>query len=594
MPSLVTEKARVMTAIRIRDTFQSNNQLNHYMVAAKHVPFVDDNNPPPPLNSEDFIYYQLGRDIIFGKKIDADDVATAIRNYPWASGTIYAAYDDKDPDLYKKKFYSITKEGAEYSVFKCLYNNKNAPSTYEPKKSETAINDELYLTNDGYIWKLMYSVTENDYKKFTVGQEWFPCFDNPEARTNSVDGAIHAIVTEFGGSQYNTYANGSFRSISINGNNLIHSIQSDGVLSANTDYYKYCALHINSGTGAGQLGQIEEYIVTGSDRRVLMKQPFTIAPDFSSKFSIAPFVEIKGDGAGAEAVVTVNTTSNSIHSVSVIRPGNNYTVATASVVANPSTLTANGAVIRAILPPQGGHGESVERELFASSMVISSEFDGTEGGVFSTDNDYRVSAVMVNPTFANTVVTVENVFGFAPEQSVRQANGMRATISAVNLDGADSIRLKNITGIVEVGEALIASNTSNSSIATSLVETVDRDLTRFDNRFAYSVEAVTPLNQFIPDEKIYQPFTGAYGYLQNVSGNTMFLTGVVGTFSVSDFSVGFEAEFIGEESDAVAKITGYSRPALVKTLGECIYIQTTTPVDRADDQAERLKVLIEF
>ncbi|AGR47766.1 baseplate wedge subunit [Sinorhizobium phage phiM12] len=594
MPSLVTEKARVMTAVRMRDSFQSNNLLNHYMVAAKHVPFDDDNNPPMPVNSDDFQYYDMARDIIFGKKITPDDVATAIKNYTWQSGTIYTAYDDKDGDLYKKKFYAITKEGAEYSVFKCLYNNKGKPSTFQPKKSETNIADELYLTNDGYIWKLLYSVSENQYKKFAIGQDVFPCFANPDATENAVDGAIHAIITEFGGSGYNTYANGSFRTIAVNGNNLIHAIQSDGVLSANTDYYKSCAIHINAGTGAGQLRQIEEYIVTGSDRRILLKNAFTVDPDFSSKFAIAPFVQIEGDGQGAEAVVTINATSNAIHSVQMVRLGEGYTVANATIIANPSTLSANSATVRAILSPQGGHGYDVEKELFASRMVISSQFDGNEGGVFSTDNDYRITAVMVDPVFANTVVTVADITGFTAEQKVTQNNGMSATISAVNLDGANTIRLKNIKGIVEVGETIVASNTSNSSIASADVTLVDRDLTKFDNRSVYSVEAVTPLSEFVIDEKIVQSSTGAYGYLHSVSGNTMFLTGVVGTFSVSDFTVGFEAEFVGESSDAVAKITGFNRPSLVKTAGECIYIQTTTPVERADDQAERLKVLIEF
>lgn len=594
MAGLITDKALVFTATHIRDMFQSNTQMNAYMVAANHIPYEDDGNPPAPDNSELFQYYDMARLIIFGKRIQPDDVALAIEYYPWTSGLVYAAYDDQDVNLHTKKFYTITKEGSTYSVFKCLYNNKGAPSTYSPKASETNIADEFYRTNDDYVWKLLYSVSENQFTKFTTSNKYFPCFDNSAAKANAVEGAIHSIVTTSGGSGYNSYISGSFRTINISGNNLIHAVQSDDVLSANTDFYKYCGLYINSGTGMGQLRQIEEYIVTGSDRRIMLKSAFTVAPDYSSKFDIAPYVKITGDGIEAEAIVSINATSNSIHSIEMVDIGKSYTVANVEIVANPAVLTSNNAVCRAIISPQGGHGSDIPAELNAKSVIFSTEFNGSENGAIPVSNDYRITALVLNPEFANTVVTVESSAGFLVGQTVKQAEGLDAIISGVNLDGVDTLRLKNIKGMVEVGSNIISANATHQNIATSGVTATDRDLSLIDNRSAYAVEAVSPLNQFIMDEKIYQEVTNAYGYLHSIDGGTMYLTGVVGTFSVSDFTIGVDTVLIGETSGAIAKINGYIQPDLVKTRGKCLYIQTTTPIERSVSQAERLKLVIEY
>jgi hypothetical protein len=537
----------------------------------------------------------MQRKIIFGKLLNPDDLALAITYNAWTSGIVYDAYDDIEPNPASKKFFVISQEGSEYSVFKCLYNAKGAPSINQPRKSETNIEDEFYRTNDEYVWKLLYTVSQTEVTKFALPNKLFPCFENPVANTVAVEGAIHSVLTEFGGSGYNSYISGSFRAINVNGNNQIHAVQSDSVLSANTDYYKYCGIHINSGTGMGQLRQIEEYIVTGSDRRLVLKEPFTVAPDYSSKFDIAPFVKIEGDGIAAEAIVSINATSNSIHSISMINIGQEYTVANVEIVANPAVMTSNNAVCRAVISPQGGHGSDIPTELFAKAVIFSTVFSGTEGNVFPVENDYRTTALYLNPVFANTVLTCDGISGFQVGHTVVQDAGLIGTVVGVNIDGDDTIRLKNITGIVDVGAELMAMDlVSNTVIMTTVVLATDRSLSTFDNRSNYSVEAVSPLSQFVLDEKISQDITGAYGYLHSIVDNVMYLTGVVGSFNISDFTIGFEAFLSGETSGAIAKITGYNPPDIIKTRGKCLYINTTTPIERSEDQAERLKLVIQY
>jgi hypothetical protein len=59
-------------------------------------------------------------------------------------------------------------------------------------------------------------------------------------------------------------------------------------LSSNTDFYKNNSFYIRSGTGAGQLRTITEYIVTGEERRVLLNSGLSVYPDATSIFEIGP------------------------------------------------------------------------------------------------------------------------------------------------------------------------------------------------------------------------------------------------------------------------------------------------------------------
>ena len=61
-------------------------------------------------------------------------------------------------------FVSVEEANGNYSVFKCLYNNKDSASTDKPTKTETSANDDVYITTaDKYQWKYMYELTAAEY-----------------------------------------------------------------------------------------------------------------------------------------------------------------------------------------------------------------------------------------------------------------------------------------------------------------------------------------------------------------------------------------------------------------------------------------------
>ena len=87
-------------------------------------------------------------------------------------------------------------------------------------------------------------------------------------------------------------------------------------------------------------------------------------------------VPIKGDGSGGRCSVVVNA-AGKMDSVEITNGGSNYTFGTVDLNAvgltNPSGST--DAAFNVIIPPQGGHGADVYRELGANRVLIYSRLE---------------------------------------------------------------------------------------------------------------------------------------------------------------------------------------------------------------------------
>src|SRR5690606_14062035 len=89
--------------------------------------------------------------------------------------------------------------------------------------------------------------------------------------------------------------------------------------SSVNDTYNGSAIYINTGTGAGQLREITDYV--GATRVATVDTLFTTAPGASSTYTISPKVVINGDGSGAQAYSV--GTGGSISRIISITPGTN-------------------------------------------------------------------------------------------------------------------------------------------------------------------------------------------------------------------------------------------------------------------------------
>ena len=223
---------------------ESANSL-YYVYLGKHTGFTDDNSPPTANNSDESSFYQQYRDMIYGKQVTTSDIKHMVNKNAWANGTVYTQYDNNEGALSTKNFFvSVPEANGNYSVFKCLYNNKGAASTDIPTKTETAANDDIYITTaDKYQWKYMYELTAAEYNKFNTADK-IPLVIDTNVTGNAVPGAIDSVSVVNGGTRYNSVANGVVKDASVGGNNLI--IELESLVSANVTISNTTAAGSNS------------------------------------------------------------------------------------------------------------------------------------------------------------------------------------------------------------------------------------------------------------------------------------------------------------------------------------------------------------
>ena len=107
-----------------------------------------------------------------------------------------------------------------------------------------------------------------------------------------------------------------------------------------------------------------------------------------------PVTIASGDGTGF--VATATSSGGVITSIVISNVGANYTYLTLTIGG-----AGTGAVTRAIISPLGGHGSSAVKELSAFYVMINSIFAYGEGGIATTNNDYRKILLIQDPLLLN-------------------------------------------------------------------------------------------------------------------------------------------------------------------------------------------------
>jgi hypothetical protein len=113
---------------------------------------------------------------------------------------------------------------------------------------------------------------------------------------------------------------------------------------------------------------------------------------YDTALSAVTVVVTTGDGTGLTATATV--TDGSVTDVSVTNAGSNYSYATVEI----SSGVGSGAVLYAPTSPIGGHGFDPVSELGSTHVMITAEFNASEGGSIPVDVDFHQIGLLVNPT----------------------------------------------------------------------------------------------------------------------------------------------------------------------------------------------------
>jgi hypothetical protein len=180
-----------------------------YCFLAQVLPWVDDNNPDVPEQSQRYLK-NVYKSMFVAKHITSNNITPVAQRFDWTSGEIYDYYRD-DIDMFQKdssgllvKIFYVKNRYDQ--VFKCLDNNNGAESTDEPFFQPGTYNTNNVFASgvDGYKWKYIYTIDVGNKVKF-MDSTWIPVpvgSKTPNATTTAGIGSIDAVILTNGGINY--------------------------------------------------------------------------------------------------------------------------------------------------------------------------------------------------------------------------------------------------------------------------------------------------------------------------------------------------------------------------------------------------------
>ena len=259
-------------------------------------------------------------------------------------------------------------------------------------------------------------------------------------------------------------------------------------------------------------------------------------------------ITIHGDGTGGLCSVTVS--GGAVTAVTVTTRGSGYTFAT---VSNAQIVTAgatglSGAELDVIVPPKGGHGANAHTELGGFFVMLNTSLEGTESantGDFSAVNDFRKIALLRDPTKSAVAVT---------SNTARLTKAIRFASSPTP-------------------GTFVADEEINQATTGAVGKVVEWDAT---NRILYYIHT-RHTDAGIDSDGDLTAFSGA----NIITGQGSSATGTPDTSVTSTVN-------------NVSFISGYSVPEIDHDSGDVLYVENRTPIQRATDQTENIKLVIEF
>jgi hypothetical protein len=215
MAAIITDQIRILNAKNFVAGVSSPDNSYYSFIGLPNPTDIQsdwDTNPPAPRDSfdEENNYWDT---MIALKKINASDVRQVVQKRFWSSGTTFDMYRHDysrsniarvsgATNLYSATCYIIN---SDYRVYICLQNGTDPDNlTGRPSLDEPRFTDleprSAGTSNDGYIWKYLYTIKPIDIIKFEstdfmpVPAEWETSTDNAEVRDNAVDGSIKIVT----------------------------------------------------------------------------------------------------------------------------------------------------------------------------------------------------------------------------------------------------------------------------------------------------------------------------------------------------------------------------------------------------------------
>jgi hypothetical protein len=519
MSAIITDQLRILNAKNFVAAATSSTNSYYSFVGLPNATDYSstwNNNPPAPKDSfeQENDYWDT---MVAVKKIGGSDVNQVIRKVTWKSGTTY--------DMYRHDI--------------------SRTNTSKPSGATSLYSANYYVVNEDFkVYICLNNGTdpENTTGKPSLDQ---PTFTDLEPRTagDSGDGYIWKYLYTIKPSDIVKFDSTNFMPVPRDWE------------SNTTD-----AAVRNNAASSGQLK-----IVTVTNRGAgigTANRTYTGVP-------------IKGDGSGAEATIVINNDSK-VESVTISKGGSNYTFGTVDLVAGNVPTGTTAPVFNVIIPPHGGHGADIYRELGAHNVLIYSRIENdVENPDFITGNQIARVGLIENPEAFNSsaVLTLEkgsasfalklvgagySTATFTPDSEIIQTVGLGSTsVGRV-------ISYDQNTGVLKFWQdkSLAGFNTDGSL--------------KVSPKYGFNLHRFTANPDYANSGTV------------NIVGGSVTL-GIDTNFTGLSTSINNRTYYLGNSFTQ-----GVANPEVKKYSGNIIYVDNRPSITRSTNQKEDIKVILQF
>ena len=290
--------------------------------------------------------------------------------------------------------------------------------------------------------------------------------------------------------------------------------------------------------------------------------------------SVYTSVPIKGDGSGAECTIVIDA-NQQVSSVTVSNQGSEYTYGNVDLVAGGVPTGTTRPSFNVIIPPQGGHGADIYRELGAYNVLLYSRIEND-----STNPDF------ITGNQISRVGVVENPQQFGSSSNL--AADKASSLGALKLVGAgystatfsgDSYFIQSVsTGTTAVGR--VVNYDQNTGV---LKYWQDRSLAGFNT---VGTAQTQPTYGFDLTEFSSSPGTGGSLVISPTTGQDL---SIDNSFSGISTVINNRTYYLGQTFT-----NGVSNPEVKKHSGNIIYVDNRPSITRSSNQKEDIKVILQF
>ena len=516
MAAIITDQIRILNAKNfVAGVSTSTNSYYSFVGLTDPTQIQTDWDDDPPSPIDNFTNHNDFWDTAIAlKKINATDVKQVVKKNSWTSGTTY--------DYYR----------ADYSI------------TNPPKHAQGT---SLYSSN--------YFVLNSDFRVYI-------CLKNgtspeqPDGKPSLDEPTFTDLEPKSAGTSGDGYIW-----------KYLYTIKPSELVKF--DSTEYMPVPSDWATGADN-SAVRDNAVDGGLKVVVIQNRGVGLGTANRTYTRVP---IKGDGSGAECTVVVNA-DQQIGSVDITNQGSGYTFGTVDIVAGGLPRPDSYPQLDVIIPPTGGHGSDIYKELGATNALVYSRIENdSENPDFITGNQIARIGILENPKAfgSSSILTLDKA-------SAAYAMRLTGTGYSSATFTADAIITQTTgTGVTAIGKVISYEQTTGV-----LKYWQDRTMAGFTT---VGAATTTPIYGFNADR-----FTAdiSAGGSVNITGGSISL-GINTSFDGLSTSINNKTYYLGQTFTS-----GLSNPEVKKYSGNMIYIDHRPAITRSSNQKEDIKVILQF